>query len=490
MEFISKSIKQWTKQKTDCFIIPILSSKRMPSFLQELDSIYQQQLSQLFSSGDLSLEEGKSYLLASPKLPAKRLLFIGVSNNLDLKGLRSFVAKAYADSNATPSKQATILASELTSKSMEGTKLLEEIACHWQTLNYRYDHTLSTKAKAANIKKLSVLHTVNAKSAKAALQQGQALGEGINFARELGNLPASICTPSFLAKQAQALAKQSAQLSYKSLSEAQMQKLGMGSLLSVTAGTEEPAKCIILEYKGLNTNAKPHVLVGKGVTFDSGGISLKPGSAMDEMKYDMCGAASVLGTMKALVNAESKVNVVGIIGAVENMPSGKATKPGDVVTSMSGQTIEVLNTDAEGRLVLCDLLTYVEKYKPKSVIDIATLTGACIVALGKHASGLFCNDATLEQKLVAAGQARLDRVWPMPLWPEYDAQLKSNFADMANIGGPQAGSVTAACFLARFTKAYKWAHIDIAGPAWVQGANKGATGRPVGLLFDYLINQA
>ena len=264
----------------------------------------------------------------------------------------------------------------------------------------------------------------------------------------------------------------------------------MGALLSVSAGSEEPAKLIVLEYRGGKRGAAPQVLVGKGITFDSGGISLKPGPKMDEMKYDMCGAASVLGTLHAIVEMQLPINVVGIIAASENLPSGRATKPGDVVTSMSGQTIEILNTDAEGRLVLCDALTYAARFKPAAVIDIATLTGACVVALGKHASGLFSNQDDFAAELLAAGQSIGDRAWQMPLWDDYQKQLDSNFADMANIGGPAGGSITAASFLARYTKSYRWAHLDIAGTAWDEGAAKGATGRPVALLTQYLVDRA
>jgi leucyl aminopeptidase len=264
----------------------------------------------------------------------------------------------------------------------------------------------------------------------------------------------------------------------------------MGALLSVTAGTDQPAKLIVMQYQGAAKTSKPHVLVGKGITFDSGGISLKPGAKMDEMKYDMGGAASVMGTMSAICELGLKLNVVAIIAAAENLPSGSATKPGDVVTSMSGQTIEVLNTDAEGRLVLCDALSYAARFKPASVIDIATLTGACVVALGSHATGLFSNQDDIASELLKAGNEVNDRAWQMPLWDDYQPQLNSNFADMANIGGPEAGSVTAACFLSRFTRKFRWAHLDIAGTAWVSGANKGATGRPVGLLTQYLIHQS
>jgi leucyl aminopeptidase len=271
------------------------------------------------------------------------------------------------------------------------------------------------------------------------------------------------------------------------LEESDMSKLGMNSLLSVSKGSIEPPKLISLSYVG-NGDAKPIVLVGKGVTFDSGGISLKPGAGMDEMKYDMCGAASVLGTMRAVAEMKFKVNLTIVVPTVENMPAHNASKPGDVVTSMSGQTIEILNTDAEGRLILCDALTYVEKFNPEVVIDVATLTGAVIVALGKHNSGLMSNDQALADGLISASKIALDGAWQLPIEDEYDEQLKSNFADMANIGGREAGTITAACFLARYSKDYRWAHLDIAGTAWVSGSKKGATGRPVPLLTQYIID--
>ncbi|MBL8459858.1 MAG: leucyl aminopeptidase, partial [Zoogloea sp.] len=274
------------------------------------------------------------------------------------------------------------------------------------------------------------------------------------------------------------------------LERADMEKLGMGSLLSVAQGSHEPPKFIILNYKGGKPKDKPVVLVGKGITFDTGGISLKPGEGMDEMKYDMCGAASVLGTFKAIARMELPLNVVGLIPTTENMPGGSAIKPGDIVTSMSGQTIEILNTDAEGRLILCDALTYAERFDPVAVVDIATLTGACIIALGNLTSGLLANDDPLAAELLSAGQAAGDKAWQLPLWDEYQDMLKSNFADIPNIGSKGAGTITAACFLARFTKAYKWAHLDIAGTAWKSGADKGATGRPVPLLTRFLIGRA
>ena len=312
----------------------------------------------------------------------------------------------------------------------------------------------------------------------------------MNFTRDLGNTPPNICHPTWLAEQAEKLAKDNDVIKTDVLDEKQMQKLGMHSLLSVSAGSAQPAKLIVMEYRGGKAKDKPYVLVGKGITFDTGGISLKPGEGMDEMKYDMGGAAAVFGAMKTIAEAKPKINVVAVIAAAENMPSGTATRPGDIVTSMSGQTIEILNTDAEGRLVLCDALTYVKKFDPEVVVDMATLTGACIIALGSHATGLLSNNDTLANELLAAGERAGDRAWRLPLWDEYQSQLDSNFADMQNIGGRPAGTITAACFLSRFTKDYPWAHLDIAGTAWLSGKAKGSTGRPVPMLVDYLMSHA
>ncbi|MDC0482728.1 leucyl aminopeptidase [Candidatus Thioglobus sp.] len=339
-------------------------------------------------------------------------------------------------------------------------------------------------------KKATVLEAVNIHSENngiTEISKGVAIANGMALARELGDLPPNICTPTYIAERAQLLAS-TYKLKCEVLEESDMEALGMNSLLSVSLGSSQPAKLISLNYSNGGTE-NPIVLVGKGVTFDSGGISLKPGSGMDEMKYDMCGAASVLGTMSAVAEMGLKVNLTVVVPTVENMPAHNASRPGDVVKSMSGQTIEILNTDAEGRLILCDALTYCEKFNPKVVIDVATLTGAVIVALGKHHSGVMSNDQKLADSLKASGISSMDTVWQLPLDDEYDELLKSNFADMANIGGREAGTVTAACFLARYTKNYSWAHIDIAGTAWLGGSKKGATGRPVPLLTQYVMDQ-
>jgi len=312
----------------------------------------------------------------------------------------------------------------------------------------------------------------------------------VTLARTLGNLPGNVCTPGYLADTALQIARDHA-LDCQIIERAEMETLGMHSLLSVAKGSRQPPKLVVVHYRGAqDAKEKPMVLIGKGITFDSGGISLKPGPEMDEMKFDMCGAASVLGTLKVVARMQLPINLTVLVPTTENMPDGAASKPGDIVTSMSGQTIEILNTDAEGRLILCDALTYAERFEPQAVIDVATLTGACVIALGHVASGLFANNDGLARDLLQAGDEAQDRAWQMPLWDEYQDLLKSNFADMANIGGRAAGSVSAACFLSRFAKKFEWAHLDIAGTAWKSGADKGATGRPVPLLAHYLLKRA
>jgi len=353
------------------------------------------------------------------------------------------------------------------------------------------------KVKPSSLGKVEFLSNdkTQATELRQAAKIAQAICLGKDFARDVGNLPGNICTPSYLAATAKKLAKtsQDNKKSFKTkvLNEKEIKELGMNSFLSVSRGSRQPAKLIVMEYYGANSKKEqPHVLVGKGLTFDAGGISLKPAAKMDEMKYDMCGAASVIGTMLAVAELQLPINLVVIVPSSENLPDGDANKPGDIVTSMSGQTIEILNTDAEGRLILCDALTYAKRFKPKTVVDVATLTGACIVALGSQTSGVMGNDQDVINNLIDAGEASNDRAWQLPLWDTYQKQLKSNFADIANIGGPGAGTITAACFLSRFTEDYPWAHLDIAGTAWRGGSSKGATGRCVPLLTQYVINQA
>ncbi len=356
---------------------------------------------------------------------------------------------------------------------------------------YQYQETKSKNENEPTLSQISIQSSSTDKeAANLGLKQGQAIANGIDFTKFLSDLPGNVCTPTFLAEQASKLAAGTDNLGIEILDESDMEALGMGSFLSVSRGSRQPAKLIVLNYRGGQKDEKPVVLVGKGLTFDAGGISLKPGAGMDEMKYDMCGGATVLGTIKAATEMQLDINLVGIIPSSENMPDGDANKPGDIVTSMAGLTIEILNTDAEGRLILCDALTYAKKFDPEVVIDMATLTGACLVALGRVPSGLLGNDDKLCDELITAGETACDSLWRLPIWEEYHEQLKSNFADMANIGGRDAGTITAACFLSRFTEDYRWAHLDIAGTAWRSGgSNKGATGRPVPLLSQFLINR-
>ncbi len=367
---------------------------------------------------------------------------------------------------------------------------LRALALEIQNACYRYVATFAKKTKLKPPAKCVFQSALPAAAARAALREAEAVHRGMSLARELGNLPGNICTPDYVAQQARKLADSSKRLTVRVLEEKALERLGMGAFLSVSKGSVNPGKLVCLEYKGGKERRPPIALIGKGITFDTGGISIKPSATMDEMKFDMCGAAAVLGTLAACVRLRLPLNVVGILACAENMPGGRASKPGDIVTTMSGQTVEILNTDAEGRLVLCDALTYVGRYKPACVIDIATLTGACIVALGHEACGLLSNTQSLADELLRAGETSGDRPWQLPLWDEYQPQLDSNFADIANIGGRGGGTITAACFLSRFTKKYEWAHLDIAGTAWLTGKAKGATGRPVPLLFEFLLQRA
>lgn len=451
-------------------------------------------ISQLQKSGDIKKTLSSSIVINNPDgLQATRLLIFsrGEAEVLDEQMFAKLTKSIGSKLASLPIKDAVISLEDTSVHERNQIWQAQKLAQSLGEQNYS-----SGSLKTSNKEPLSLKKAVLAIPSKKDLQKtdqacavGFSIAKGVNLSRYLGDLPGNICTPSYLAEEAKKIASKCPKLTCKILNEKEMMTLGMGSLLSVTAGTQQPAKMIILEYSGSKKEGNPIVLVGKGVTFDSGGISLKPGAAMDEMKYDMCGAASVLGVFSSIVDLDLSLNVIGIVPAVENMPGGNAIKPGDIVKSMSGQTIEILNTDAEGRLILCDALTYAGRYKPKFVIDIATLTGACVMALGSHASGLLSNNESLVKKLETAGNFCDDRVWRLPLWGEYDKQLKSNFADMANIGGRAAGTITAACFLARFTKEYTWAHLDIAGTAWRGGDKKGSTGRPVPLLTQLLIEE-
>lgn len=484
------SSKSLTEVKADCLIVSVPEKGDWPASTAAADAALDGQIKDLQKAGDISGKAGSSLLLPLVGQPWKRLLLIGSGNGEAQSALafRKMVTGALSKLNGSPAKKALIaLTDNEVADRDEGWKV-SLIARISEELLYSFTDFKSTKASAGALSSLTVVASANNATLKKALATGEAIGHGMNFTRDLGNTPPNVCNPSWLADQAKQLAKTHDVIKTEILDEKQMKKLGMNSLLSVSAGSDQPARLIVMEYRGGKAKDKPHVLVGKGITFDSGGISLKPGEGMDEMKYDMGGSASVFGTMRALAEIKPAINVVAIVAAAENMPGGGATRPGDIVTSMSGQTIEILNTDAEGRLVLCDALTYAAKYDPETVVDIATLTGAIIVALGKEASGLFSNNDELAQQLQQSGQRTGDRVWQLPIWDEYQPLLDSNFADMQNIGGRMAGSITAACFLSRFTREYRWAHLDIAGTAWLSGKDKGATGRPVPLLVDYLLS--
>ncbi len=498
MDFNVKTTKDLSSIRSDCFVIPLCEGKTLKGCATQLDKTLQTLIKNLQKNGDFTGKCASTLLLhLPPESQVKRALLIGIGktekSGLSVSDYRKIVQNLLIALQKTPAKEAVLLFEDIQVTDRDSYWQYQQLAMLAIDQSYKYTKTKTEqKEKTQRLAKLSMIRTGSQQSAplKKALSIGSAIGLGMNTAKQLGNLPGNICTPSYLASQARALAKQHPSLHTKVLEEKQMKDLGMGALLSVTAGTEQPAKLIIMEYKGGGKSDNPYVLVGKGITFDSGGISLKPGPKMDEMKYDMCGAASVMGCMTTITELKPKINVTAIIASAENLPSGKATKPGDIVTSMAGKTIEVLNTDAEGRLVLCDALSYAERYKPKAVIDIATLTGACVVALGKHATAVYSNRDDLAAQLLNAGETSYDRAWHMPLWEEYQKQLDSNFADIANVGGPEGGSITAACFLSRFADSYPWAHLDIAGTAWLSGAQKGATGRPVALLAHYLLERA
>ncbi|NMF89101.1 leucyl aminopeptidase [Aromatoleum petrolei] len=480
------------KLKTGCLVVGAFAGGTLTDAAAALDKASKGKLAALVARGDLDEKAGA--LLALHELPgcaAERVLVVSLGKQDELadRAWRDAVGAVARALAASPAHDAAVCLADVAPPGRDLEWALQQLARILADGTYRYDVTKSKKKddKPRGARKV-VLATRSKISAamEAAITRGHAIADGMALAKDLGNLPGNFCTPTHLAETAVELGKQF-KLKVEVLERDDMEKLGMGSLLSVARGSHQPPKFIVLHYKGGKAKDKPVVLVGKGITFDTGGISLKPGAEMDEMKFDMCGAASVLGTFKALARMALPINVVGIVPTTENMPGGGATKPGDVVTSMSGQTIEILNTDAEGRLILCDALTYAERFKPACVVDIATLTGACVVALGKIPSGLLANDDELARELTDCGTVSGDRVWQLPLWDEYQELLKSNFADMANIGGRYGGTITAACFLARFTKAYKWAHLDIAGTAWLSGDAKGATGRPVPLLAEFLI---
>ena len=488
------------KQRSDCVVVGVYESRKLSLSAQAVNDISTGYIDSIIKRGDMDGKLETSLMLHSvPGTLCERVLLVGLGKEQDFaeqqycKAVRASV-KALAASGAS---DAVSYLAELPVKELSVRWKVAHMVEVVLDASYRFDakKRKSEEGKKEHKKKhlekisINVSQSSEMKEAESGLVDGQSLAKGVSLAKDLGNLPPNVCTPTYLAEQAVALGKKY-DLKIEVLERDELKKLGMGSFLGVTQGSEEPPKLIVLKHLKGKKDQKSVVLVGKGITFDTGGISLKPGAEMDEMKYDMCGAASVLGTFKAIAEMGLPLNVIGIIPTCENMPDGRATRPGDVLTSMSGLTIEVLNTDAEGRLILCDALTYAERFEPSAVVDIATLTGACVIALGHHASGLFSNNDSLAKELLQAGESALDRAWHMPMWDEYQPLLDSNFADMANIGGRAGGSITAACFLSRFAKKYEWAHLDIAGTAWKSGKEKGGTGRPVPLLTEFLVARA
>ncbi|SCZ54451.1 leucyl aminopeptidase [Thiohalomonas denitrificans] len=483
-------------QKTACLILGAFEKKKLTPAAEAIDRATDGAITALLKGGDLKGKPGQTLWMHAPAgVAAERLLLVGCGDKttLDDATYRKVIQGASTALRPSAAKDALCCLQDLEVKGRDLAWKVQQITEAVGNAVYLFDQMKSEKDKDAvpSLKKFHFLEEEKEaiRAAEVGSKRGAAVVLGVALAKDLANLPGNVCTPTYLAQQAKKLGETYKSLQVSVLEEKDMEKLGMGALLSVSRGSRQPAKLITMEYQGGKKGDKPVVLVGKGLTFDAGGISLKPAAAMDEMKYDMCGAAGVFGTMQALAELKLPINVVGVVPSSENLPDGAANKPGDIVTSMSGQTIEILNTDAEGRLILCDALTYSKKFDPAQVIDVATLTGACVIALGKQATGLLGNDDELIDELLAAGQNSGDRAWQLPLWEEYQEQLKSPFADMANIGGREAGTVTAACFLSRYTKEYKWAHLDIAGTAWNSGADKGATGRPVPLLVQYLLSR-
>ncbi|MDC2963813.1 leucyl aminopeptidase [Gammaproteobacteria bacterium] len=482
--------------RTPCIVAGVFEKGVLSPSAKRLDKASGGYIKKVIKRGDLSGHKHESLLLQDLKgVTAARILLVGLGAQRSFKEYEfaetiGFFVRKLKDMRVRSALVCILEVAKFKKAiSWKSQKLIESIENELYDFQYLKG---KTKNKSVNLTSIDVLATKEEMSAVSeSIEKGLALSLGIKKAKDLGNLPGNICTPNYLADQAKDLAKKYKAIRVKILDEKEIEKLGMGAFMSVTKGSDQPGKLITISYKGSTKKDPVHAVIGKGITFDTGGISLKPGAGMHEMIWDMCGAATAFGTVLAVAESRLPMNLLVVLAAAENMPSGSASRPGDIVTSMSGQTVEILNTDAEGRLVLCDALTYVERFQPETVIDVATLTGACVIALGSHATAMYSNDDNLAKDLIKSGENSLDRVWQMPLWKEYQSQINSTFADMANIGGREAGSITAACFLSRFAENHRWAHLDVAGTAFNgTGAKKGATGRPVPLLFDYLSNIA
>ncbi|MCW8995667.1 MAG: leucyl aminopeptidase [Psychromonas sp.] len=495
MEFFVKSGNP-EKQRSACIVVGVFEPRRLSRAGELLDEVSDGYLSNLLRRGDIEGKVGQVLFLHHvPNVLSERVLLVGCGKERELTETqyKQIITKTIATLNDTGALESICFLSELHIKGRDSYWAVRQAVEATKDSLYNFDQFKTNKENTRRpLRKLTFNVPSRKELARAelALQHALAIASGTNICKNLANMPPNICTPEYLAGQAKALDDRFEKISTEIVEHEQMAELRMDSYLAVARGSVNPPCMSVIRYNGGAPEQKPIVLVGKGLTFDSGGISLKPGEAMDEMKYDMGGAASVYGTMKAIAKLNLPINVIGVLAGAENMPAGNAYRPGDILTTMSGQTVEVLNTDAEGRLVLCDVLTYVERFQPECVIDIATLTGACIMALGHNISALLTPHKGLANELLNASNQASDKAWQLPMDDEYQKQLDSPFADMANIGGRPAGTITAACFLSRFTKNYNWAHLDVAGTAWRSGANKGATGRPVSLLTQFLINRS
>ena len=495
MEFNVKSGSP-EKQRSACIVVGVYEPRRLSGVAEQLDEISEGYISNLLRRGDLEGKAGQMLLLHHvPNVLSERVLLVGCGKEreLDERQYKQIIANPIQTLNETGSMEAVCFLTELHVKGRDTYWKVRQAVETTQDTLYTFLQLKSKKGEPRRPLRKIVFNVPTRREltvGEKAVEHGLAIAKGMKVTKDVANMPPNICNPAYLWDQAQQLAAEYDSIDVECVNEANMADLGMNSYLAVGRGSENESLMSIIHHKGGEPDQQPLVLVGKGLTFDSGGISLKPGEGMDEMKYDMGGAASVLGVMHTVAALNLPVNVIGVLAGCENMPDGKSYRPGDILTTMSGQTVEVLNTDAEGRLVLCDALTYVERFDPDTVIDVATLTGACIIALGKHATGLMSTHNPLAHELLNASEQASDRAWRLPLWDDYQEQLESPFADMTNLGGRPAGSITAGCFLSRFTKKYNWAHLDIAGTAWNSGKNKGATGRPVPMLAQFLMNRA
>jgi leucyl aminopeptidase len=481
-------------QQPGCLVVGVFEGGELTASAAKLDKLSGGYLKKVIQQGGIEGKAGQTLSLYQvPNLKADWVMLVGCGKNKPLqdKEYRKIITHSVSALKTAKLEKATVFLTELDVEKRKSPWKIKQAAELTADALYSFEHYKSKKSPALKLKDVTffIAEKQELRACETALKQALAVTAGVEFTKNLANQPSNVCTPTYLAEQAKKLAKTYKNISVKILERKDMQKLGMGAFLAVAQGSVESPKLICLEYKGSSKKSKTIALVGKGITFDTGGVSLKPADSMVGMKYDMCGAATVLGTLKAAAELKLPIHIVGLLATAENMPSGTACKPEDIVTTLSGQTVEIMNTDAEGRLVLCDTLTYCERYKPDVVIDIATLTGAVVIALGHHATGLLSNHEPLAQDLLAAGLESHDRAWQMPLWEDYQDQLKSPFADMSNVGGRTGGVITAACFLSRFAKKYHWAHLDVAGTAAMMGGNdRYATGRPVPMLVQYLIN--